>query len=413
MDEDDFFPPRPRRALLRGLSSVTHPDDCDRECLPQYLPTSPRPHRQQESGRFPNIVELFALHISPLLLSRNLRYTLQTTGTPDLPPPSRNDKVPQKEVRRKSEGIPLKETERQEPMRPRLKNEILEYLQPMLASDGRQACNILVCWGKDTRCDIFPVRVSPEADDTENWRAINEAWYQRRGSWRKYIPMFGVRAVEKVKISILSQLHDPRSQKHEIRFRGRYRCLANEMKEAEEQLNSINTDGCFCYVNGGAVRHGFECRARWECYLEDIQLDFEDIRPPSCPANDFYEAKMELSRLELRSFFLSAFLDTNATTVNHLLSYEDLIISERDVLEEIGRNQNAVLCQLEFNGVLVREGWEFDSQHITVPFAVTFLFAVIIGSRFVYGDWSTAWTFGGFLVSFITLLWTWAHHALS
>lgn len=85
---------------------------------------------------------------------------------------------------------------------------------------------------------------------------------------------------------------------------------------------------------------------------------------------------------------------------------------DSDVLQKISEIHCPALSQLEFDGLLIQEGWEFDSQHIIVPLATTFLFALIMGSRFVYGDWSTAWTFGGFLVSFITLLWLWAYHAV-
>lgn len=82
------------------------------------------------------------------------------------------------------------------------RNKLMNLFRQMLMPDGPQACNIFLCSGKDTSCDIISTSVPPEADETEIWRAMNEAWYHHRGLWRKYIPMFGVNEVQKVKVAI-------------------------------------------------------------------------------------------------------------------------------------------------------------------------------------------------------------------
>lgn len=71
-------------------------------------------------------------------------------------------------------------------------------LEPMLG-DGISA-SVLLCWGEKHRCHIIPVNIADSTDEVAVWREIHRAWYTYRGHWRRYLPFFGVRQVELVKV---------------------------------------------------------------------------------------------------------------------------------------------------------------------------------------------------------------------
>jgi hypothetical protein len=70
------------------------------------------------------------------------------------------------------------------------------------------------------------------------------------------------------------------------------------------------------------------------------------------------------------------------------------------------------LYGLPLQGLLIEEGWKADSKHILLPLTATLLVLMVVAAKLVYGDWGTAWTFGGFLVALVTLAWMWANHAV-
>jgi hypothetical protein len=59
---------------------------------------------------------------------------------------------------------------------------------------------VLLCWGKKTSCSIMPVPVAHPEDEVATWTESNNAWYARRGGWRKKLPGFGIRSVEIVEV---------------------------------------------------------------------------------------------------------------------------------------------------------------------------------------------------------------------
>jgi ABC-type transport system involved in cytochrome bd biosynthesis fused ATPase/permease subunit len=61
---------------------------------------------------------------------------------------------------------------------------------------------------------------------------------------------------------------------------------------------------------------------------------------------------------------------------------------------------------------MIREDWEFNSQHIVFPLAVTLLFVLVVVSKLTFGDWATAWNIGCFFVALATLLWMWADYSV-
>jgi hypothetical protein len=76
----------------------------------------------------------------------------------------------------------------------------LEVLEPILRSDGSGSFCILLCWGKDDGCHIIPLSIPSSSDDVATWQAIRQEWYARRGKWREYLPLFGIKRVEIVEV---------------------------------------------------------------------------------------------------------------------------------------------------------------------------------------------------------------------
>ncbi|OTA56490.1 hypothetical protein K449DRAFT_468383 [Hypoxylon sp. EC38] len=283
------------------------------------------------------------------------------------------------------------------------KKKLLTHLEPILPLDGSDSCTILVCWGKSNCCEIFPVQIALSADGPAEWRAIREAWYRRRGSWRKHIPMFGVRGVEMVKISILGDLCRPKSQST---YSGIYKCVANELEIEEKCLRKTITKS---ELYSKWLGNEYDSLAEFASYC--VADDWVHSSDYPYPRQGVEDMKRKLNRLPLRAAFLDAFLNPDIVGKSHLLD-QKLIMGQRDILEKLNEIHCPDLCDLDFSGLLIREDWGFDSRHVILPLAVTLLLALVGVSRIVYGDWSTAWTFGGFLVSFITLIWMWAHHAV-
>jgi hypothetical protein len=78
------------------------------------------------------------------------------------------------------------------------KDALGEHLLPMLGDDTNAV--VLLCWGQQYHCSIIPVSISDSDDEVAIWREINQAWYARRGWWRRYIPFFGVEHVDIVEV---------------------------------------------------------------------------------------------------------------------------------------------------------------------------------------------------------------------
>ena len=81
------------------------------------------------------------------------------------------------------------------------KKEVLDVLTPILAGEGMNTASILLCYDRGHHCQIFPVKVPHSADKVAVWQQIRREWYEKRGSWRKMIPFFGVKEVSVVDVS--------------------------------------------------------------------------------------------------------------------------------------------------------------------------------------------------------------------
>jgi hypothetical protein len=85
--------------------------------------------------------------------------------------------------------------------------------------------------------------------------------------------------------------------------------------------------------------------------------------------------------------------------------------TNRDLLEKLDRWHRPGLGELKFQGLIIKEGWDADLQYILLPLAMTVLFLVVLTARFLFGDWSVAWTVGSFFVGLVAVLIAWACYA--
>lgn len=60
------------------------------------------------------------------------------------------------------------------------KKELLKLLEPVLGSDNSESSSIFLCWGKESRCHIVPVKIPDSADDVAIWQEIRRVWYAHR-----------------------------------------------------------------------------------------------------------------------------------------------------------------------------------------------------------------------------------------
>jgi hypothetical protein len=70
------------------------------------------------------------------------------------------------------------------------------------------------------------------------------------------------------------------------------------------------------------------------------------------------------------------------------------------------------LYSVEFDGLHIVEGWTLDATSVAIPTLATTLSVVVMASRLLYGDWTTAWTVAGSLSGFMAVGFMWIHREL-
>ncbi len=111
------------------------------------------------------------------------------------------DENPRKTVSRSSSSSSLLSiTDSRQTAHTHRKANLANILKPMLNKD---ASSIFICWGEKECCHIVPVIVADSADEVTAWREISRAFYAFKGSWRRYIPAFGVKQVDVVEVRCL------------------------------------------------------------------------------------------------------------------------------------------------------------------------------------------------------------------
>ncbi|KAL4914560.1 hypothetical protein BDW62DRAFT_190119 [Aspergillus aurantiobrunneus] len=102
-------------------------------------------------------------------------------------------------------------------------------------------------------------------------------------------------------------------------------------------------------------------------------------------------------------FLKMAFAEPGYAALNPLLDREGVIISHQDILRKLNIWHCPDLRELEFHAVHIKCGFKC-SQHVALSVTLGLSFVLVIGCRFVYGDWGIAYTAGNFLVALGTLV---------
>lgn len=104
------------------------------------------------------------------------------------------DENPRKTISRSSSSSSLLSiTDSRQTAHTHQKADLANILKLMLDKD---ASSIFICWGEKDCCHIVPVIVADFADKVTTWQQISQAFYVFKGSWRRYIPAFGVKQVD-------------------------------------------------------------------------------------------------------------------------------------------------------------------------------------------------------------------------
>lgn len=61
---------------------------------------------------------------------------------------------------------------------------------------------------------------------------------------------------------------------------------------------------------------------------------------------------------------------------------------------------------------MVHEEWLDWRESAVIPVTVCFFFTIVVGSRFLFGDWQTGLAAGGCFFAFLTIPVLWVSHAV-
>ncbi|RFU24975.1 hypothetical protein B7463_g11362, partial [Scytalidium lignicola] len=259
------------------------------------------------------------------------------------------------------------------------KERLYQILEPDLDANELESSSILLCWGTENECHIIPVKVKNSANDVDIWQEIRRTC---------------VREVNIVKISIAGrEPNGDRKPRNSDRYIGTYNDnLESEIKQQEQIIANYEEQEYPCPYNPstGIVECNDSC--------------ISSILDVPCPMRRYYKAERKLKELKMRPFLTLAFSNPDIGETNALLGRE-VINSNMEILSKLEVWHRPKLGELEFCGLLIREGWRLDLQHIILPSMAGFFFLMVVGAKLLYGDWATAWNFGCFLISLATLLW--------
>ncbi len=85
----------------------------------------------------------------------------------------------------------------------------------------------------------------------------------------------------------------------------------------------------------------------------------------------------------------------------------------RDLLKQL--KYGRILCRISniaVPGLVVHEDWLNWRESALIPLLACFFFAIVVGARFLFGDWQTGLAAGGCFVAFLTIPVLWVSHAV-
>ena len=148
------------------------------------------------------------------------------------------------------------------------------------------------------------------------------------------------------------------------------------------------------------------------CY--DCASDDMGIR---CPDLLRLEAERQLDHVNTQPLMRLAFSNPKLAFLNDFLRGEKLIYGHQSViirrhpmtLSDLDVNRNILrlldewhcpkLREIKFWGIFVQEGWNMKSRYLLFSVALALLFTTILTSKFIFGEWGTAWTVGTFFLT--------------
>ncbi|KAF3385003.1 hypothetical protein F1880_001980 [Penicillium rolfsii] len=283
--------------------------------------------------------------------------------------------------------------------------ELTKILKPMLPENGSGV--VLLCWCRKSGCSIMPVHVSNTDDEVSMWSELHNAWYARRGYWRKHIPGFSVSQVEIVEVSILG-FQRPLNRRKGVEYIGQYEASDNiVIKERLQDVidTNISTSECYHDRETGDIKCSFGCVC-WDCFPDPEKAKH-------CPVKALRDAIRKISLLDARALLRHVFSNPILAASNDFLKREGLALSHRKKyslttnIRGILSHFNSWHCwhcpaltELKFRGLVINEGWTPDFHRKALVILV--FSGVILASKVLFG-WDTAWTVGGCFVALVTL----------
>ncbi|KAK3317107.1 hypothetical protein B0H66DRAFT_641815 [Apodospora peruviana] len=292
------------------------------------------------------------------------------------------------------------------PVGARKRDKIIHVLGPMF---NTTPC-ILLFDGKPGPVELGQVVIVPVKDslgDTEAlFQKIHMTWHARFGRYRRLLPnVYGVKNMEMVKIQVLGSSVQPRR---------------------EEDLSGI------CHAVDGVLEIQAEIR-RVEAEIDRFQKEFasvlwavddhdnfcpawiDDLEWHTCKYTTWKENKRRLGELKW-NLTMATVIPRAFVNPSLAFAHDDLlrsfIYAERDMNELTQLNPFDLtmvgLDELRFNGLRIEMGWMAKPLKArALPILATAVLSILIGARFIFGDWATAWTTVGSLAAVAAVMLTW------
>ncbi|KAL7658043.1 hypothetical protein ACMYSQ_004184 [Aspergillus niger] len=254
---------------------------------------------------------------------------------------------------------------------------------------------VLICWGKEERCQIVPVAFTDPTDEVTAWQTISQEYYAHRGSWTKYLPWCCVNKVEIVDISIAGKKLAMGNPSTGNEYVGIYHSedLVAKRKHLEQVIADYKPREWFCPydISTGTV----------DCVIECVGSCMDNAE---CPERIKSKAKRELSLLSLRPILTQCFFRADIAAHNSLLNSEGLIHGHKDILGKLDDWHCPESGEIRFRGLMIRNYWECNPQRMLLVMIVKLVLLSIPFAKLIFNDWAIAWTVGNFFVSFGSLV---------
>ncbi|KAK1762279.1 hypothetical protein QBC33DRAFT_552179 [Phialemonium atrogriseum] len=264
---------------------------------------------------------------------------------------------------------------------------------------------VLLCYGNGGQGTAFPVLL--EAFDAETqWRQLRDAWYAKRGGKRLrqllHALGFGVKKIERVRIYIQGLPLKP-DDGLDIAYQILDVTSKVRLLQEENLATNILDITSSWDPDGNSV-----CSYGPDGIFVDRCPHWDDGRGVCCEALAHFCRCVEIGELQMISRYAKLLQDPKSAVTNSCVFLPwKLFYMERDIEQQLLRCEDAGLSAVEWEALLFTEGWTFNSKSMVFPVLATLFFLVVMASRFLYGDWGTAWTAAGSLAGFIAtgLMW--------